>query len=196
MIYQIFKNFFKILLIITSRFQVIGHENIPTTGPVIIAANHVSNWDPLLLGSAVKRQVHFIAKEELFKIPIVGLLLHAWGTFPVRRGRGDREAIAKSLEVLKQDKVLGIFIEGGRNKENPDQIRPQSGTAMLATHSGAPVIPVALINTDRLFKKMRVVIGAPMTFTDCSEELPKKELYQQISQKLVTAITRLKAEKA
>ncbi|HYH02392.1 MAG TPA: lysophospholipid acyltransferase family protein [Bacillota bacterium] len=195
MIYTIFKNLFKIFLIITSRFQVSGHENIPTSGPVILAANHVSNWDPLLLGSAVKRQVHFIAKEELFRIPIVGLLLHAWGTFPVRRGRGDREAIAKSLEILKTEKVLGIFIEGGRNKGNPDEMRPQSGAAMLATHSGAPVVPVALINTDRLFKKMRVVIGKPLTFA-VSEEVPKKELYQQISQELVTAITRLKSEKA
>ena len=195
MLYAIFKMLFKVFLTITSRFQVSGHENIPTSGPVILTANHVSNWDPILLGCAVKRQVHFIAKEELFRIPIVGPLLRAWGAFPVRRGRGDREAIAKSLEVLKMDKVLGIFIEGGRNKGNPDQMRPQSGTAMLATHSGAPVVPVALINTDRLFKKMRVVIGKPLTFTD-SEEIPKKELYQQISQELVAEITRLKSEKA
>lgn len=196
MLYIIFKTLFKILLLVTSRFKVIGHENIPVNGPVILAANHVSNWDPLLLGSAVKRQVHYIAKEELFKNPIIAFFLRSWGTFPVRRGRGDREAITKSLEVLKNEKMLGIFIEGGRNKEHTDEMKPQPGSAMLALHSGAPVVPVALINTERLFKPMRVVIGAPLTFTELPEDTPKKELYQQVSQTIVTAITLLKAEKA
>ncbi|HEY8463588.1 MAG TPA: lysophospholipid acyltransferase family protein [Bacillota bacterium] len=196
MLYTIFKILFKTFFLLTSRFEVIGHANIPVSGPVILAANHVSNWDPLVLGCAVKRRVHFIAKMELFKFPLLGLLLRAWGAFPVRRGHGDREAIVKSLEILKEGKMLGIFIEGGRNKTNPGRIQAQPGAAMLATHSGAPVIPVALINTDHLFKKKQVVIGAPLTFGDLSGTASKKELYQQISQQLATAITGLRPEKA
>jgi 1-acyl-sn-glycerol-3-phosphate acyltransferase len=198
MLYWIFRSIFIGFFKITGRFQVIGHANIPTEGPVILASNHVSNFDPLVLGCAVKRKVHFIAKEELFHIPVVGLLITAWGAIRVKRGgRGDREAIARSLEVLQQNQVFGIFIEGFRNKTNPDQMaKPQSGAAMLAVNSGAPVIPVALVNTDKLFAKMQVIIGPPLVFEPFAESTPKKDLYHRISQTMTTTIMDLKSKKA
>jgi 1-acyl-sn-glycerol-3-phosphate acyltransferase len=195
MLYWIFRFLFIIFFKVTGRFQVIGHENIPKEGPVILASNHVSNFDPLVLGCAVKRKVHFIAKEELFKIPVVGYLMTAWGAIRVKRGgRGDREAISRSLEILKAKLVFGIFIEGFRNKANPDQMaKPQSGAAMLAVNSGAPVIPVALVNTDKLFEKMQVIIGPPISFAPADESIPKKDLYLQISQTITAAIINLKS---
>jgi 1-acyl-sn-glycerol-3-phosphate acyltransferase len=192
MIYRIFKNMFRLFFILFGRMKVTGAAHIPETGPVIVAANHVSNWDPLLLGSALQRQVHFIAKESLFKAPLIGSLMRAWGMIRVKRGRGDREAIAKSLEILERQEVLGIFIEGSRNRENTEKMQaPQSGTAMLAIRSGAPVVPVALINTQRLFQKMKVIVGPPMNFTVLPEN-SKRELYQQIGVRIVSAIMDLK----
>jgi 1-acyl-sn-glycerol-3-phosphate acyltransferase len=192
MLYWIFRLIFQVFFKIIGRYQVIGHANIPADGPVILAANHVSNFDPLVLGCAVKRRVHFIAKEELFQLPLVGLLMQSWGAIRVKRGRGDREAITKSLKILQQNQVFGIFIEGFRNKRNPDQMaQPQPGAAMLAVNSGATVIPVALVNTNQLFKKMKVIIGPPLTLPTAGA-LPKKELYHQVGATMVTAITELR----
>jgi 1-acyl-sn-glycerol-3-phosphate acyltransferase len=194
--YRIFKTLFKVFFILLGRMDVTGQEHIPTTGPVIVAANHVSNWDPLLLGSALDRQVHFIAKESLFKAPLVGSLMRAWGMIRIKRGRGDREAIAKSLEILEAQRMIGIFIEGSRNRGDSEEMQaPQSGTAMLASRSGAPVVPVALLNTRHLFQKMKVIVGPPLTFEDLAATT-KKELYQQIGARVIAAIIDLKKSKA
>ena len=108
--YRFAKTFFKLLFTITNRFRITGSAALPVSGPLIVAANHISNWDPLVLGGACPRQIRFVAKMELFKIPLVGPLIKAWGAFPVHRGRSDREAISRSLELLAQGEVLGIFI--------------------------------------------------------------------------------------
>lgn len=190
MLYWIFRNLFLYFFKIVNRIEVHGSENVPAAGPVILASNHISNWDPMVVGSSVRRKVNFIAKEELFKIPLIGLLLKAWGAMPVKRGRGDREAISKSLEILRSDQVLGIFIEGRRNKSNPEQMgKPQPGAAMLAVKTGAPVVPMLVKNTRRIpcFAKVRVFIGKPLAFND-GPERDRKEAYQDISQKIVAAI--------
>ena len=194
MLYRIFRFLFLMFFKIFNRFQVVGQENIPSEGQVILASNHVSNWDPMVLGCSSNRQVHFIAKESLFKAPLLGLFIKAWGALPVKRGRGDREAISKSLETLKKDLVLGIFIEGTRNKTNPARMKePQSGAAMLALKSGAPVVPMLLTNTHKIFslKKVKVFVGPPLNFEN-NPEIDKKELSTQISQQIVTAIENMR----
>jgi 1-acyl-sn-glycerol-3-phosphate acyltransferase len=192
--YRFAKVFFSILFKITNRFRISGAEELPPAGPLIVAANHISNWDPLVLGSACPRQIRFVAKIELFKIPLVGPLIKAWGAFPVHRGRSDREAIARSLELLAQGEVLGIFIEGRRNQGNPRQMQaPQAGAAMLALKSGAPVVPALILNSRRIpwfWNRLEVRFGRPLQFT-AQPGLEKKELYQQISQKIVTTIKEL-----
>ena len=176
--------------------EVKGHENIPASGPVIVVSNHISNWDPMVVGSSIKRQVNFIAKEELFKIPVVGWLLKAWGVTPVKRGRGDREAISKSLKFLRDQRVIGIFIEGTRNKQDPNRMqKPQPGAAMLALKSGATVIPVVVVNTRKIFRsftKVKVRIGKPLYFTE-QPEVDKKELYIQVSKQIAEAIEQLRS---
>jgi len=193
--YRLFRFLFLIIFKVLHRFEVRGAEHIPETGPAILVSNHVSNWDPMVLGCSAKRQVHFIAKESLFKTPVIGILMKAWGCLPVKRGRGDREAIAKSLEILANRMMLGVFIEGTRNKENPEQMKtPQSGAAMLALKSGAPVVPLVLLNTRKIgtgFAKVKVIIGAPLHF-EFQPGLDKKELYHAVSNQMVAAIENLR----
>ena len=198
MIYKIFRAFFFSIFKIFNWFQIKNQEQLPTNGPVIVACNHISNWDPMVLGSAVPRIVNFVAKIELFKTPVVGFFMKVWGAIPVKRGRGDREAITRSLEVLESGRVLGIFIEGRRNKGKPDQmLPPQVGAAMLALKSGATVVPAAIINSRRIvwgFRRLQVRFGEPMRFEE-QAGVDKKELYQKISQEIAGAIQELLAAK-
>lgn len=194
MLYNIFKFIFSVILKILGRYQVFGEESFPSSGPAIVVSNHISNWDPLMVGVAMPRQVNFIAKSELSKIPLVGFLLKKWGVVPIKRGHSDREALSKSLELLKNGKVMGIFIEGKRNLGNPEiMIKPQPGAAMLALKSEVPVVPVAVINTNRIlrsFKRIKVFIGKPLLFTSKEEleGLDRKEQYSQISKELIMTI--------
>lgn len=195
MLYFIFKNLFKIMFKVLNRLEIIGVENIPTNGPALLVANHVSNWDPPVLGAAANRQVCFLAKEELFRIPVLNFLLPAWGAVPIKRGRGDREAISKSMEILSEGKVLGIFIEGTRNRENPDKLgKLHPGPAMFALKNNAPVVPTLLLNTRSIgksFKKVKVIFGKPIVLANDSS-LEKKELYAKATQQIANAIDSLR----
>lgn len=197
MLYRIFRTIFLVFFKITNRFRSIGAENLPLTGPVVLASNHISDIDPLVLGSAVKRQVCYIAKDSLFRIPVIGQLIKAWGAFPVRRGKSDREAITRALEVLNKGKVFGIFIEGKRNKGNPNELlKPQPGAAMLAVKSGAQVVPAVIINSNlflKSFKRITVVIGKPIEL-EIDPELDKKELYNEISTQIAAEINNLRKQ--
>ncbi len=193
--YFLGSNSFRVLFKIFTRYQVIGAKNIPQNGAAILVSNHISNWDPPLVGSASKRQVHFIAKAELFQNFLLGFLLKLCGVIRLKRGRSDREAISKALEVLKQGRLFGIFIEGRRNKVNVNQMQPpQHGAAMIALKSKAPVIPIILINSHQIFKgypRLQIIIGKPVALK-IDQELDKKKLYQSISEQIVAAIEALR----
>ncbi|MEQ8201810.1 MAG: lysophospholipid acyltransferase family protein [Syntrophomonadaceae bacterium] len=122
-----------------------GMDNIPVSGPVIIAPNHVSNWDPIVVGVALKRPVYFMGKASLFKIPLLGFIFRKMNAFPVHKEYADRQAIRRSLQILGEGKVLGIFPQGARNKSG--EARAQSGMVMIALKSGAPIVPVACLGT-------------------------------------------------
>ncbi len=194
MLYTIFKFIFSLILKILGRYQVIGINNFPSSGPAIVVSNHISNWDPLMVGVAMPQPINFIAKSELSRIPLVGFLMKKWGVVSIKRGHSDREALSKSLELLKDGKVIGIFIEGKRNLGNPEiMIKPQPGAAMLALKSEVPIVPVAVINTNRIlrsFKRIKVIIGKPILFSHKTdlEGLERKEQYSQVSQELIMTI--------
>lgn len=147
MLYRIVKAVLQFLLW-PLRLKSEGLENIPAQGPVIIAANHISNWDPVVVAISVKRPICFIAKAELFNNVLLGYIFKKLYAFPVKRGTADRQAIRHALEILEQSKVLGIFPEGQRQKSDM-QGKAHAGIAMLALKSRAPVIPVACIGTNR-----------------------------------------------
>lgn len=153
------------------RWDVTGLEHIPSQGPAIIAANHVSYLDPPLLGSVTPRPIRFVAKRELFALPLLGRFLRAIGTFPVERSRPDLRAVRESLRVLKRGELLGIFPEGTRNKQGG--LKPfLEGVGWLAIKARVPVVPVVIHGYRPLVPgsvwtrpgRIKVVCGEPLTF--------------------------------
>lgn len=168
MFYRFWRTLFRFLFAFICRWQITGLKNFPAKGPVIVIANHVSYWDPIVVGSALPRQVHFMAKKELFSYPVFGCILRLLGAFPVSRGRPDRAAIKRALAHLKKGEVIGVFPEGTRSKTG-ELLPPFTGTAYIALRAGAPVCPVALIGTQHIFyrgffRKFQVRIGPVIHF--------------------------------
>lgn len=172
-----------------------GIEKIPQKGPVIVAANHVSNWDPIMVGIALTRPVHFMAKVELFNNKILGKLLTALHAFPVKRGKADRKAIRQALELLEEGKVLGIFPEGARKKVLRDA-QVQSGVALLALKSGVSIIPVACIGTDKnfplgWFRPLLVRVGDPVDLDKYKGQKITSALLEEVSKEIMQEIISL-----
>lgn len=142
------------------RFKVVGRENIPPKGPAILVSNHLSYLDPIVLGLAVKRKIYFMAKEELFRIPLFHRLIKILYAFPVKRRGFDRKALKAALEFLSQGKIVGLFPEGTRHREGT--VGPfSSGVALLALKSGAPVIPLGIKGTNRVILKDKILPRFP-----------------------------------
>ena len=136
------------------RMDVGGLEHIPRDGAVVFACNHVSNIDPVFLGVACQRQVHFMAKSELWKFKPLGWLVDGLGAFPVRRGEADREAIRRALGLLDQRAAVGIFPEGTRQPEGRlGQL--QTGVALLSLRPDVTTIPVVLRGTNHVVRNGR-----------------------------------------
>lgn len=164
-LYQLAKGLFRFQFRIMG-WKVRGIENFPSHGPVIMVSNHISLWDPIVAASSVPRDVSYMAKEELFSIPLLGPIIRRLGVFPVKRGQGDLSAVRNSLGILKQDKVLGLFPEGTRSKTGETQ-KALPGMVLLMEKSKAPIIPVKVYGTRHLFtqgwRKFGVIIGPPLT---------------------------------
>lgn len=147
-------------------WKVRGVENVPAEGPIIIVSNHISWWDPILVACSVPRKMSYMAKEELFKIPLLGPIIQRLGVFPVKRGKGDMSAIRNSLSILKEGRALGLFPEGTRSKSGELQ-KGLPGMVMLMEKSKAPIVPVKVYGTKNLLTqgwgKVGVVIGPPIT---------------------------------
>lgn len=159
MIYVFCRAVVRGLFAVLYRFESVGVHNIPAEGGVLICANHISLRDPISVGIHVKRQVKFMAKAELFKIPVFGWLVRQLGAFPVKRGGVSKESIKTSLTILRQGEVMGIFPEGTRNSDSEAAKR---GAASFALRSDATVIPAAIIGEYKLFRKTKIIYGAPV----------------------------------
>lgn len=142
------------------RFEVVGAENLPQYGPVVLCSNHRSYWDPPMVGCALPRKVYFMAKEELFRVPLFKAWLHAVGAFPVRRHSVDRASLRQALALLKAGQVLAVFPEGRRVRDGEGEA--YAGAAMLALSAGAPVVPMAISGELRPFGRVRVTVGEPI----------------------------------
>ncbi len=134
------------------RGQTIGLSNLPKKGGVVVVSNHGSHLDPPILGHALGRPVAFMAKAELFNVPILSFIISACGAYPVKRGAGDREAIRNASNRLSEGWATGVFLDGTR-QENGRVNAPKAGAALLAARTGTPILPVAIVNSHRAFPK-------------------------------------------
>ncbi|NLL42228.1 MAG: 1-acyl-sn-glycerol-3-phosphate acyltransferase [Firmicutes bacterium] len=152
-----------------------GTENIPQEHGAIIAGNHRSWLDPVVIAVAIKRPIHFMAKAELFEYPILGWLVSRLHAFPVKRGQADRQAIRTSHERVTAGHLLGIFPEGTRNKTGDAMLPLQGGAVLIALRSGVPIVPVVVARGRRrgLRKRFLVRIGTPIDLG--GPQKPKKE---------------------
>lgn len=154
----IFNVFFKKIY----NVKIYGLEKFPKEGPVIAAPNHMSNFDPPLVGCALTRHINFMAKEELFRNYFARHLITWLGAFPVKRDSVDKLAIRHAMDLLKHGLVLGIFPEGTRQK--PGHLGPfHDGVASLALRMAVPVVPIAIIGSEHMTRgKVALVIGDPI----------------------------------
>lgn len=144
-----------------------GNENVPEKGKVILAPNHLSNWDPPLVGAFLPRFIIFMAKEALWEVPFLKYVMNWVRAIPVKRAGNDRTSLKKALEALKNGKCLCIFPEGARAKDGKLQ-KASAGLGLLAQKSDAMIIPVAIIGTYKLklFQNLKVIYGKPRYYRD------------------------------
>lgn len=166
MLYRICQTLLHVIYATIFRLKASGMENIPSSGPVLLCSNHISVLDPTTVGVKVRRRVHYMAKEELFKFKPIGAFLRAIGAFPVKRGGVGKESIRTALSILKDGKVMGIFPEGTRSEA--DRGMGKKGAALFAIRSGAVVIPVAIVGPYKAFGRLTVRYGEPVDLSDLS----------------------------
>jgi 1-acyl-sn-glycerol-3-phosphate acyltransferase len=156
------------------RFNVKGIENFPMTGGVLICANHIDALDPPVVGITAPRDVNFMAKEELFNLPVLKGLLPKLHAFPVKRGMSDREALRRAISLLKDGEVMGLFPEGTRSKTG-ELGKGFSGAGFFALKGEAHVVPCAIIGPYKLFTRVQVVYGPPIDMTPYRERKASAE---------------------
>jgi 1-acyl-sn-glycerol-3-phosphate acyltransferase len=167
--YQFAIWFTRAALTLLSRWRVVGLENVPLRGPLLVVCNHQNNADPNILIAVMPRYIHMMAKQELFR-GVLGPMSRWYGAFPVRRGEADRQAIKTALEFLARGSCVGMFPEGTRSRTG-GLIRGQTGAGLIGIRSGAPILPVAIFGSGRLKnlrsvlarQKIDIIIGKPFT---------------------------------
>ena len=146
------------------RYKVINRQAVPNDNKgYVIASNHLSLTDPVILGLSQKRRINFMAKDELFENKLFAWLIRHLGAFPVKRGTGDVRAIKNGEDIIREGNLMTIFIEGGRSKTG-DLMRPRSGFAVIAQQTGVSVVPVCITKTSsRKFARRIVHYSEPVT---------------------------------
>jgi 1-acyl-sn-glycerol-3-phosphate acyltransferase len=198
--------FFRVVFATYFRWRVYGANNVPLTGGVILAANHASFLDPPLAGAGLSRDINYLARESLFRFPIVGAVLRSWNSVPVDRDGGGARGLKNILDRLLRGGGIILFPEGTRTSDG--KLQPaRAGIGLTVAKSNAPVVPVRIFGTfaawgrnQKFPRPKRVVVkyGEPMQFEklraeakDCSKER-LKQIYQEIADEIMTAIAALR----
>lgn len=202
--YRAGKLFVRLLLSCVARIRVIGSENANRASGFLLAANHISHFDPFLISLAVRRKIDWMAMAEFFRLPIVGLALRAVDTFPAERDRADRKTIRTAIERLKDGRIVGLFPEGGirdgvRSLLEGAPLRP--GASTLAHMAGVPILPCVILGTDRFYSMkgwfplrrtpVWIAFGKPISHSAKSEKFRTRE---RIESELADAFKSLYAE--
>lgn len=184
-----------------TRWDVRGRDRVPRTGGVIVASNHISFWDPPLIGAAVPRELGFLAKEELFRVPVVGALIRSVNAIPIRRGVADLSGMSRAMDRLKAGGALLIFPEGGRMQDG--ELHPgRPGVGMMAVQAGVPIVPCCISGSDRPRRwwyrgaRVRIWFGPAWSWRDLAgretDPTPGRALFQAVSEAVMREIAILR----
>jgi 1-acyl-sn-glycerol-3-phosphate acyltransferase len=186
----------RIIVAIIFDVHTVGRQNVPETGPLIIASNHLSWVDIPLIPAFLKRKMVYMAKEETFQGKM-GWLVRFLGAFPVKRGEADRQSLRTAEEQLKAGHILGIFPEGTRSKIHKLG-KAHSGMGMIALRSGAPVLPAVIYGSEKAFRKFRphitIIYGEPMILTPKGKKITREEIDQSTEQVMLRISSMLPPE--
>lgn len=168
--------------------EAINKDNVPNDGPVCLMPNHISYLDPPVAGCLLKRKVYFMAKSELFKVPVLGPMIASFGAFPVKRGVADRRALARAMELLRAGEVVNIFPEGRRSKDG-EIGEANKGSIDLALKCNATIIPTLILGTEYSLSTInsglhkhpiKVIYGNPLDVKKY-DGLDKNEMLENLS---------------
>lgn len=173
-VYPLGKFLFFIYFKTFNRITIVGKDNIPLDKGVLLCSNHISNFDPPLIGVSTPRKVRFMGKAELFSNPIMKWLMNALGTIPVKRGLNDKQALRNGINLLNNGEVLGFFPEGTRSKTGKLG-SGLAGAGFFALRSDAVVVPCAIVGSYKPFKKIIIIFGKPVNFKEYSEKMSAKD---------------------
>jgi 1-acyl-sn-glycerol-3-phosphate acyltransferase len=199
MLYYLGRALFRLFFRLFCRWQVTGAERCPRRGPLILAPNHISYLDPPAAGSAVPQPVWFMAKHELFAIPVLGTILPLVNAFPVRRGTADRTALRRAEALLREGKTVVLFPEGMRHFDGRLGA-PELGVAFVALRTRAPVVPVGIVGTDRALPRsallprparVEVRLGPPLTFPDLYHRPADRSALDEVGRRIMDALREL-----
>ena len=199
MLYAILKPIAVVIMRLYFRVEARGAEHVPPAGPVLIVANHVSLLDPPLIGGMTRRPLCYMAKEELFRVPVLGWLLSHLNARPVRRATADPRALKDALRVLQAGEALLVFPEGTRGPEGSVR-EAKPGAGLLAVTSGAAVVPVYIRGTGGALPRgslwprpVKVVVhfGPPLAFKAVRGE-DRREHYRAAANDMMRAIGELR----
>lgn len=200
---------FRFLYATYFRWRVYNPENVPRTGPVVLAANHASFIDPPLVGCALPRDINYLARESLFRFPGIGWILRSWNAVPVDRDGGGAKGLKMILDRLHSGGAIILFPEGTRTTDGKLQ-SARSGIGLTVIKSEAPVVPVRVFGTYEAYgrhltiprpRQITVKYGKPMMFTELRAEaktctkIRLKQIYQQVADEIMAEIAKLEPRK-
>jgi 1-acyl-sn-glycerol-3-phosphate acyltransferase len=189
------------LMAIFLDYEVVGLENVPRKGPLIVAINHMNFLDPVIATVFIPRDIVSMAKAELFGSPVVGLVFRLYGAFPVRRGEIDRTALRKAMAALKEEKALLMAPEGTRGGDWR-LMKARDGVAYVALQASVPILPVAISGSERFWKelarlrrtKTRVVVGEPFVLLPREGRVSREQLGEMTTEAMYRLATLLPPE--
>ena len=179
------------------RIKVADADRVPSEGGVIIASNHISVFDPPVLGSWIDRPVYFFAKDTLFEIPVLGRIIRRTNAIPVRRGTIDRDALDRAVEIVRRGDALVVFPEGTRSKT--DQfLNPKAGVGMIAHRAECPIVPACIQGLNQIKKSLvfrtrpAIAFGEPFSAEWVKSFPAERESYHEMARTVMARIGELR----